>query len=64
MISFAFFCWQKFTWKDFLPLVELAHNRSIHSSTSFSHFEIMYGFNSLTLNLMHLPLYEITNLDI
>ena len=35
-------------WEDILPHAEFPYNRSIHSSTSYSPFEIVYGFNSLT----------------
>lgn len=36
----------------------------MHSSTRFSPFEIVYGFNLLAvLELMPLPLHEITSLD-
>ncbi|KAG9454329.1 hypothetical protein H6P81_007233 [Aristolochia fimbriata] len=52
------------TWEDCLPFIEFANNRAIHSSTGFSTFEIVYGFNPLTvLDLMPLPLSEITCLD-
>ena len=52
------------TWEDCLPFVEFAYNRSVHSSTGCSPFEIVYGFNLLTvLDLMPLPLNEVTSLD-
>lgn len=52
------------TWEDYLPQIEFSDNRSIHSSTSYSQFEIVYGFNTLTpLNLYPLPVNEILNID-
>ena len=52
------------TWEDCLPHVEFAYNRSVHSATKFSPFEIVYGFNPLTpLDLSPLPLFEHVNLD-
>ncbi|XP_027156432.1 uncharacterized protein LOC113757267, partial [Coffea eugenioides] len=44
------------TWEECLPHVEFAYNRTVHSSTHFSPFEIVYGFNPLTpLDLSPLP---------
>ncbi|XP_057789811.1 uncharacterized protein LOC131006667, partial [Salvia miltiorrhiza] len=44
------------SWEDCLPHVEFAYNRSVHSATQFSPFEIVYGFNPLTpLDLSPLP---------
>ena len=52
------------SWEECLPHVEFAYNRSVHSATQFSPFEIVYGFNPLTpLDLSHLPVHEHTNLD-
>ena len=52
------------TWEECLPHVEFAYNRTIHSATKFSPFEIVYGFNPLTpLDLTSLPLSKRANLD-
>ncbi|XP_057993751.1 uncharacterized protein LOC131174438 [Hevea brasiliensis] len=52
------------SWEECLPFVEFAYNYSVHSSHGFSPFEIVYGFKPLTpLDLLPLPLHEITNLD-
>ncbi|XP_042972946.1 uncharacterized protein LOC122304748, partial [Carya illinoinensis] len=45
------------SWEDCLPFIEFAYNRTMHTTTSYSHFEIVYGFNPLTpLDLMPLPI--------
>ncbi|XP_040955925.1 uncharacterized protein, partial [Gossypium hirsutum] len=45
------------TWEECLPHIEFAYNRSVHSATKFSPFEVVYGFNPLTpLDLLPLPL--------
>ncbi|XP_074570603.1 uncharacterized protein LOC141827283 [Curcuma longa] len=36
------------SWEECLPHVEFAYNRAVHSTTQFSPFEIVYGFNPLT----------------
>jgi len=51
-------------WEDCLPFIEFAYNRSVHSTTDFSPFEIVYGFNPLTLlDLLPLPVNEMISLD-
>ena len=52
------------TWEECLPFIEFAYNRSVHSTTSYSPFEIVYGFNPLTpLDLLPLPVEERRSLD-
>ena len=51
-------------WEDCLPFIEFVYNRSVHSTTNLSPFEIVYGFNPLTpLDLLPLPVNEMTSLD-
>jgi len=46
-------------WEALLPHVEFAYNRVVHSTTSHSPFEIVYGVNPLTsLDLLPLPTQE------
>ena len=43
----------------FAVYIEFAYNRSVHSTTEFSTFEIMYRFNPLTpMDLIPLPIDE------
>ena len=52
------------SWDEILPHVEFAYNRTVHSSTYYSPFEIVYGFNPLTpLDLLPLPVHEHVNLN-
>ena len=51
-------------YEDCLPFIEFAYNRSVQSTIEFSPFEIMYGFNPLTLmDLIHLLVDERVSLD-
>ncbi|XP_071901035.1 uncharacterized protein [Coffea arabica] len=51
-------------WEDCLPHVEFAYNRTVHSATHYSPFEIVYGFNPLTpFDLTPLPVHERVNLN-
>jgi len=51
------------SWEECLPFVEFAYNRTVHLTTGFSPFEIVYGFNSRTpMNLIPLPFKEMISL--
>ncbi|KAL4285257.1 hypothetical protein GQ457_16G018730 [Hibiscus cannabinus] len=51
-------------WEECLPFVEFAYNRSIHTTTGYSPFEVVYGFNPLTtFDLVPLPLDHISSID-
>ena len=51
-------------WEDCLPFIEFAYNWNVHSTTNFSPFEIVCGFNPPThLDLLPLPVNEMTSLD-
>jgi hypothetical protein len=44
------------SWEECLPFVEFAYNRTVHSTTGFSSFDIVYGFNPLIpMDLIPLP---------
>jgi len=44
------------SWEECLPHLEFAYNRIVHSTTNYSPFEIVYGFNPLTpLDLLPMP---------
>ena len=47
-----------------MPFVEFAYNRTVHSTTGFSPFEIVYGFNPLIpMDLIPFPFEEKVSLD-
>ena len=47
-----------------MPFIEFAYNRSINSTTLYSPFDIVYGFNPLTpLDLIPLPIDERDSLN-
>jgi hypothetical protein len=49
---------------DYLPFIEFEYNRTMHTTTSYSPIEIVYGFNPFTpLDLMPLPIDEMSSLD-
>jgi hypothetical protein len=51
-------------WEDCLPFLEYVYNRSVHFTTEFLPFEIMYRFNPLTpMDLIPLPVEERVSLD-
>ena len=51
-------------WEECLPHVEFANNRSVHSATNHSPFEVVYRFNPLTpLDLVPLPIEDRASLD-
>lgn len=50
--------------EDCLPLIEFAYNKSSYSSTSYSLFEIIYGFNPLApMDLIPLSVDARVSLD-
>ena len=52
------------SWEECLPHIEFAYNRSVHSATKFSPFEVVYGFNLLTpLDLLPLPNDQFVHVD-
>ena len=47
-----------------MPFIEFAYNRIVHSTTEFSPFKIMYGFNPLApMDLIPLLVDERVSLD-
>jgi hypothetical protein len=51
-------------WLEYLPHIEFACNRSIHSTTKVSPFQIVYDFNlRAPINVLPLPPLEMTCFD-
>jgi hypothetical protein len=52
-------------WEECLPHIEFAYNRSNHSTTKVSPFQIVYGFNPRAhIDLLPLPPSEMTCFDV
>ncbi|WMV45719.1 hypothetical protein MTR67_039104 [Solanum verrucosum] len=52
------------SWENYIPIVEFSYNRTFHSSTGKTAFEVVYGFNPLTpIDLLPLPTNDFANLD-
>jgi hypothetical protein len=52
-------------WEEYLPHIEFAYNRSVHSTTKVSPFQVVYGFNPhAPIDLLPLPSSEMTCLDV
>jgi hypothetical protein len=48
-------------WEECLPHIEFAYNRSVHSTTKLSPFQVVYGFNPRAhIDLLSLPPSETT----
>jgi transposase InsO family protein len=51
-------------WEECLPHIEFGYNRSIHSTTKVSLFQVVYGFNPRApINLLPLPPLKTTCFD-
>jgi hypothetical protein len=51
-------------WEECLPYIEFAYNRSVHSTTKVSPFQVVYGFNPRApIGLLPLPPSEMTCFD-
>jgi hypothetical protein len=51
-------------WQECLPHIEFSYNRSVHSTTKVSPFQVVYGFNPRApIDLLPLPPSETTYFD-
>jgi hypothetical protein len=51
-------------WEECLPHIEFAYNRSVHSTTKVSPFQVVYGFNPRApIDLLPLPPSKTTYFD-
>jgi hypothetical protein len=51
-------------WEKYLPHIEFAYNRSVHSTMKVSPFQVVYGFNPYApIDLLPLPPSETTYFD-
>jgi hypothetical protein len=51
-------------WEEYLSHIEFAYNRSVHSTTKVSPFQVVYGFNPRApIDLLPLPPSEMTCFD-
>jgi hypothetical protein len=51
-------------WEKYLPHIEFAYNRSVHSTMKLSLFQLVYGFNPRApIDLLPLPPSETTCFD-
>jgi translation initiation factor IF-1 len=52
-------------WEECLPHIEFTYNRSVHSMTKVSPFQVVYGFNFCApIDLLPLPPSETTCFDV
>jgi hypothetical protein len=50
--------------EECLPHIKFAYNRSVHSTTKISPFQVVYGFNPRApIDLLPLPPSEMTSFD-
>ena len=52
------------SWEECLPICEFSYNRTLHTATNQSPFEVVYAFDPLTpLDLVPLPLKKQVSID-